>query len=86
MWLAPGSAPLSVAGMVVVGILALFLGGMGTCSLVGGVSMLLSPSGAREYLVPIFLMCALYGAATSGLSILCVRRILDSIRARRNKL
>ena len=83
--LAPGSDPMSVASMVGLGILTLILGGFGTCSLLGGVSVLLSPSGARASLAWFFLTCTLFGAVTLYLAILCVRRVLESMRQRREK-
>lgn len=79
--LALGSAPLDVAGMVVVGIVALVVGSMGTCSLLGGIPLLLSPRGDKAFVWPILL----FGAGASYLAILCVRRILESVRVRREK-
>lgn len=77
-----GPQPLSVAAMILLSLGALIFGSVGTCSLLGIVSALFTPRGfsalAASFLLP--------GAVASYLAILCVRRILESMRARREKL
>ncbi len=75
----PGS--LSTAGMVGLGCLALGFGSIGTCSLLPVVFSLFNPHTfsalAASYILP--------GAVASYLAILCARRILESIRSRRDR-
>ncbi len=78
----PGT--LSTVGMGCLGFLALGLGGFGTCSLIFSVPSLFSrrSDGEMDSLLWIFLVL---GAGASYLAILCVRRIIEAIRARRDK-
>ncbi len=79
--LAAGTPALSIAGMIGLGLLALLLGGFGTCSLFVSVPSLFTHTEPRELIWLIFAL----GAGASFLAIQCVRRILESVRSRRDR-
>lgn len=79
--LAPVPDTITLASIARLGMLALLMGGLGTCSLLACVPWLLSPRGGKMFLLPMLL----FGAMTSHLAILCAKRILESVRARREK-
>lgn len=77
--LTPGPAPLSVLGMIGLGILALLVGGFGACSLL--VTPMFASDGAARLLALMFLAL---GAGSLYLAYGWARRIVRSIQDRRN--
>lgn len=82
--MARGSEPAGVLTMIVLGIGALLFGGFGTCSLLFSVPSLLTPSSFNELGGLAWMLLAL-GAGASWIAIMCVRRIVQSIRERRSR-